>query len=67
MRNRKGLKKAGGICTAVANNLKPYVVKVKEGDDDDEYLITRLDHVRPALNIVMCTGGRRAGWASRRC
>ena len=52
LRNRKGLKKAGGICTAVANNLKPFVVKVKEGEDDDEYLITRLDNVHPALNIV---------------
>ena len=58
LRNRKGLKKAGGVCTAVANYLKPHVVKVKEGDGEDEYLITRLDNVHPALNIVNIYGGQ---------
>ena len=35
-------------------------MKVKEGDDDDEYLITRLDHVHPALNIVNVYGGQES-------
>ena len=32
-------------------------MKVKEGEDDDEFLITRLNHVVPALNIVNVYGG----------
>ena len=35
-------------------------MKVKEGEDDDEYLITRLDHVHPALNIVNVYGGQES-------
>ena len=32
------------------------MVKVKEGRYDDEYIITRLDHVIPAINIVNIYG-----------
>ena len=47
----------GVVCSAVKNNLKPYNVKVKEGLEEDEYLITRLDIVKPAINIVNVYGG----------
>ena len=47
----------GGVATAVQNYLKPYTVKVKEGQEDDEFLITRLDHVNPPINIVNVYGG----------
>ena len=42
----------GGVATFVANELKQNTVKVKEGLDNDEYLITRLDHVSPPVNIL---------------
>ena len=57
LRNRKSLKKMGGVCTAVENYLKPKTVTVKEGENDDEYVITRLEHVKPAINIVNVYGG----------
>ena len=53
-------KTMGGVCTAVKNNLKPYTVKVKEGSDEDEYLVTRLDHIRPAINVVNVYGGQES-------
>ena len=36
------------ICTAV---------KVKEEEETDEYLVTRLNHVTPAVNIINVYGG----------
>ena len=57
MRNRKNLKKMGGVATAVQNHLKPHMVKVKEGEEEDEFLITRLSHINPPLNIVNIYGG----------
>ena len=42
------------------NNLKPHMVRVKEGDDKDEFLIIRLDHVKPAINIVNVYGGQES-------
>ena len=47
----------GGVCTAVTNSLKPHTVKVKEGENKDEYIITRLGHINPAVNIVNIYGG----------
>ena len=41
----------------IANYLKENTTKVGEGEDGDEYIIIRLDHVVPAINIV----SRRAG------
>ena len=46
----------GGISTAVQNDLKPSTVKVMEGEDDDEFLITRLEHIIPPINIVNVCG-----------
>ena len=60
LRNRKTLKKMGGVCTAVDNRLKSKMVTVKEGENEDEYLITRLEHVKPALNIVNIYGGQES-------
>ena len=57
LRNRKTNKKMGGVCTAVENHLKSKTVVVKEGVNDDEYIITRLENVKPALNIVNVYGG----------
>ena len=50
----------GGVCTAIRNNLKPHAVNIKEGKDEDEYLVTRLDNVKPALNIVNVYGGQES-------
>ena len=50
----------GGVCTVVKNSLKPYTVKVQEGADDDEYLVTRIDNVKPAINIVNVYGGQES-------
>ena len=46
----------GGVSTAVKNNLKPSAVKVMEGEEDDELLITRLEHTTPPINIVNVYG-----------
>ena len=48
----------GGVATAVANDLKQHWVKVTEGENDDEFLVTRLDHVYPPINIVNVYGGQ---------
>ena len=47
----------GGVATAVKNALKSHTVKVKEGEKDDEYIITRLGHTTPAINIINIYGG----------
>ena len=62
----------GGVSTSVTNNLKQNTVKVGEGRDNDEYLITRLDHCDPPLNIINMYGNQECrarkddileGWA----
>ena len=53
-KNREKIK--GGVATIVANYIKPYTVKVTEGQEEDEYIITRFDHVVPALNVVNIYG-----------
>ena len=50
----------GGVATFVANDLKQNAVKVKDGVDNDEYLVTRLDHVSPAINIMNVYGGQES-------
>ena len=54
--SKKREKIKGRVATVIANHLKPHTVKVTEGKDGDEYLITRLDHVIPAVNIVNIYG-----------
>ena len=44
----------------VADYLKSDTTKVAEGTDGDEYLIKRLDHVIPAINIVKIYGDQES-------
>ena len=46
----------GGVATVIANHLKSNVMKVAEGREGDEYIITRFDHTIPAMNIVNMYG-----------
>ena len=54
--NRPEGKGGGGISTSYKTSLKPYVSKVAEDNNGDEFMITRVDHVIPALNIVHIYG-----------
>ena len=49
--------KMGGVVTLVKNNLKAHTIKVKEGEEKDEFLITHLDHTNPPIKIVNIYGG----------
>ena len=51
-KNRDDSKEGGGVATLVADYLRPDTVKVGEGTEGDEYVIVRLGHVIPAVNIV---------------
>ena len=54
----------GGISTSVTNSLKTNTTKVAEDNEDDEFMVTRFDHVKPALNVVHIYGrieGREGG------
>ena len=53
-KNREKAK--GRVETVVKDNLKNNTIKEDEGRDGDEYIITRYDHVNPALNIVNIYG-----------
>ena len=46
----------GGIATMVANTIKQHATKVAENNEHEEYMIVRLEHVKPALNIVHIYG-----------
>ena len=59
-RNRKGVKQMGGVATFVLNEVKANTLKVKEGEDNEEYLITRLEHVSPPVNITNDYGGQES-------
>ena len=48
-------KAKGRVATVIKNNLNN-TIKVDEGRDGDEYIITRYDHVKPAMNIVNIYG-----------
>ena len=49
-------KNKGGVATVIANYLKTNTVKVGEGKEGDEYLITRFDHTVPAINLINIYG-----------
>ena len=53
----------GGVATLVTSSLRSSSVKVGEGRHGDEYIVTRLGHIQPALNIVNVYGEneKRAG------
>jgi hypothetical protein len=50
----------GGVATFVINEVKANTLKVKEGVENEEYLITRLDHVSPPVNIINIYGGQES-------
>ena len=50
-RNRK-IGGGGGISTSVVNDLKQKSVTIKESDEDDEFIVTRLEHCSPALTMI---------------
>ena len=49
-------KNKGGVATVIANYLKTNTVKVGEGKEGNEYLITRFDHTVPAINLINIYG-----------
>ena len=53
-KNRENFK--GGVATVIANHLKHNTMKVTEGKEGDEYIVTRFDHTVPAVNIVNIYG-----------
>ena len=55
LKNRKS-KSMGGVATFVNANLKDDFMKIKEGDDDDEFLITRHSNFKIALNVINVYG-----------
>ena len=46
-------------CSGVSQVFKDFAVGAGEGEDGDEYLITRVETFFPALNIVNCYGEQR--------
>ena len=55
-RTQKG---GDGIATAVSQIFWDTAVGAGEGIEDDEYLITRIEVLEPALNVVNCYGEQR--------
>ena len=53
-KNREQYK--GGVPTIIANHLKHNTIKVTEGREEDEYIVTRFDHTIPAINIMNIYG-----------
>ena len=49
-------KHMGGVATLVSQSLRPHTVRVAEGRKGDEYIITRLDHISPPINIINIYG-----------
>ena len=48
------------MSTVVANHLKHSTMKVTEGKEDDEYIVTRLDNTVPAVNIINIYGNQES-------
>ena len=55
-RTEKG---GGGIASAVHQQFSATSVGVGEGENEDEYLITRVEAFNPALNVIICYGEQR--------
>ena len=55
-RTEKG---GGGVATAVAHEFRDSTIGAGEGEDDDEYLVTRIESFNPALNVINCYGEQR--------
>ena len=54
--NRPEGKRGGGVATLVASSVKSNATKVAQNNQYDEYMVVRLDYVKPALNIVHMYG-----------
>ena len=52
-------KGGGGIATAVANQYRDCTVGAGQGEEEDEYLVTRLECFSPALHVINCYGEQR--------
>ena len=46
----------GGVATLVNSCHKESFMKIKEGDNDDEYLITRHSNFKTPLNLINVYG-----------
>ena len=58
VRNRSH-KGGGGIATEFRQSYKDSAVGVSEGEDDDEFIITRIDAFSPALSVINSYGEQR--------
>ena len=58
VKNRE--KNKGGVATVIANYLKPNTMKVTEGREGDEYIVTRFDNTTPPINVVNIYGQQEA-------
>ena len=47
-------KGGGGIASAVSQQYKDCTIGAGEGSDTDEYMISRLECFKPALNVINC-------------
>ena len=56
-RTEKG---GGGIATSVADRFKDCSVGAGQGEDEDEFLVTRIECFSPALNVINCYGEQRS-------
>ena len=57
-KNREKFK--GGVSTVIANHLKHNTMKITEGTENDEYIVTRFDHTVPPINIVNVYGAQES-------
>ena len=55
-KNNPNKKSMGGLMTAVKNEIKQSAVKVSENSEGDEYIVVRLEHVDPPLNVINIYG-----------
>ena len=54
-RNRKD-KASGGISTSVSNIDAPFCVRVEEGLEDNEFILTRHSQFQPPINVLNLYG-----------
>ena len=40
----------------VTNSIKKHATKIAENNNQDEYMVIRLEHVKPAVNLVHIYG-----------
>ena len=53
-------KNKGGVATVIANHLVQNTMKVAEGTNEDEYIITRMDNTIPPINIINIYGSQES-------